>query len=319
VQQAAVGLSLPYERSLITGGIAIRDGNEAGQSVTADEVYITPDCFAALRIPLLAGRSFRDGDTAETQRVAIVNETFLRKYFHGTNPLGRYLDKDTRIVGVVGDVTMAPGMVAVAPLTNEETMYVPAAQMEAQQLALLHIWFQPSWVVRTSGPVDGLTAPMQRALASVDPNLPFTGFYRMRDLMAKTLSMQRVQVALLSGLASLALMLSAVGIFAMVANLVTRRTQEIGIRMALGSTIHQAMVQMGRSGAGAALAGLVLGLAISAVSLRAMRSVRYGIAVYDAPTIVAVIVTLLSVTLFAATVPVLRIAPIDPAQTLRDE
>lgn len=222
-------------------------------------------------------------------------------------------------VGVVGDVTMAPGIVAVAPLTSEETMYVPAAQMEAKQLSLLHIWFQPSWVVRTSGPVDGLTAQMQRAQASVDPNLPFTGFYPMQDLMAMTLAMQRVQVALLSGLASLALLLSAVGIFAMVANLVTQRTHEIGVRMALGSTIYQAMVQIGASGAGASLVGLVLGLAISAGALRAMRSALYGIGVYDAPTIAGVIVTWLWVTLFAATVPVLQIARIDPAQTLRDE
>jgi predicted permease len=319
VQQAAVGLSLPYERSLITGGIAIRDGKEAGQSVTADEVYITPDYFAALEIPLLAGRSFTDGDTPETQRVAIVNQMFGRKFFHGANPIGRYVDKDIRIVGVVGDVTMAPGMVVVAPLTSEETMYVPAAQMEAKELSLLHIWFQPSWVVRTSGPVDRLTAQMQRALASVDPNLPFTGFYRMQDVMAKTLAMQRVEAALLGALASLALMLSAVGIFAMVANMVTQRTHEIGIRMALGSTIHQAMVQIGGSGAGASLVGLVLGLAISAGALRAIRTALYGIAVYDAPTIMGVIVILLSVTLFAATVPVLRIARIDPAQTLRDE
>jgi predicted permease len=319
VLEASVGLSLPYERSLITGGIAIRDGKEAGQSVTADEVYITPDYFAALQIPLLAGRSFTDGDTPETQRVAIVNQMFVRKFFHGANPVGRYLNKDTRIVGVVGDVTMAPGMVAVAPLTSEETMYVPAAQMEAKQLSLLHIWFQPSWVVRTSGPVDRLTAQMQRALASVDPNLPFTGFYRMQDLMARTLAMQRVEVALLSALASLALLLSAVGIFAMVANVVTQRTHEIGIRMALGSTIQQAMVQIGGSGAGASLLGLVLGLAVSAAALRAMRSVLYGIGVYDAPTIVGVIVTLLLVTLCAATIPVLRIARIDPAQTLRDE
>src|SRR5207302_9031859 len=98
----------------------------------------------------------------------------------------------------------------VTPPTNEETMYVPAAQMEARQLSLLHVWFQPSWIVRASGPVDGLTAQMQRALASADPNLPFSGFYSMRDLLAKTLATQRIEVALLSTMAALALLLSAV-------------------------------------------------------------------------------------------------------------
>jgi len=319
VQHASVGLSLPYERSLITGGIAISDGKEAGQKVMADEVYTTPDYFAALQIPVLAGRSFTEADGPDSQRVGIVNRMFVRKFFHGANPVGRYLDKDTMIVGVVEDVAMAPGIDPVAPLTSEETMYVPAAQMEARQLSLLHVWFQPSWIVRTSGPVEGLTAQMQRALASVDPNLPFSGFYNMRDLLAKTLATQRVEVALLSAMAALALLLSAVGIFALVANMVTQKTREIGIRMALGSTVVQAMVQIGRSGAGPSVLGLFLGLVLCAGALRVMRSVLYGVGVYDAPTLASVVLTLVSVTLLATTVPTLKIAKIDPANTLREE
>jgi predicted permease len=319
VRQAAVGLSLPYESSLITGGIALNDGKEAGQKVAAHEVYITPDYFTTLQIPFFAGRSFADADGPHTQRVAIVNQTFVRKFFHGANPVGRYLDKGSIIVGVVGDVAMAPGFDAVAPLTSEETMYVPATQMEARQLSLLHVWFQPSWIVRTSGSVEGLTAQMQRALASVDPNLPFSGFYRMHDLLAKTLAMQRVEVALLSAIAGLALMLSAVGIFALVANIVAQKTREIGIRMALGSTIRQAMVNVGAPGIRAAFLGLILGLMLSAGALRAMHTVLYGVSVYDVPTILSVVLMFTSVTLIAGTVPTLRIARIDPAETLRDE
>jgi predicted permease len=319
VQHASVGLSLPYERSLITGGIAISDGKEGGQKVMADEVYTTPDYFAALQIPVLAGRSFTEADGPDTQRVGIVNQMFVRKFFHGANPVGRYLDKDTMIVGVVEDVAMAPGIDPVAPLTSEETMYVPAAQMEARQLSLLHVWFQPSWIVRTSGPVEGLTAQMQRALASADPNLPFSGFYSMRDLLAKTLATQRIEVALLTAMAVLALLLSAVGIFALVANMVTQRTREIGIRMALGSTVGQAMVQIGRSGAGASVLGLFLGLVLCAGALRVMRSVLYGVGVYDAPTLAWVVLTLVLVTLLATTLPTLKIAKIDPANTLREE
>ena len=82
-------------------------------------------------------------------------------------------------------------------------MYIPAAQMDAQLLSLVHAWFQPSWIARTAGPVEGLTAQMQRALASADPRLPFSGFYRMPDLLAKTLATQRIEVALLSALAAL--------------------------------------------------------------------------------------------------------------------
>jgi ABC-type antimicrobial peptide transport system permease subunit len=191
--------------------------------------------------------------------------------------------------------------------------------VEAQLISMVHTWFQPSWIVRTAAPIEGLTAQMQQALASVDPNIPFSGFYSMRDLQAKTLATQRVEVALLTTMAGLALLLSAVGIFALVANIVTQKTREIGIRIALGSTIHQAMVRIGLPGANAAALGLILGLLACAAALRAMRSVLYGIAVYDLPTIVTVVVTLATVALLAATVPTLRIAGIDPAKTLRDE
>jgi predicted permease len=318
VQHAAVGLSLPYERAL-NDGVTLSDGKEAGQQVMASEVYVTPDYFGALQIPVVMGRTFTDADGPDSQRVAIVNRTFARKFFHGTSPIGRYINKDTMIVGMVEDVAIAPGLVVTAPIAGEEGMYVPATQMDAKMLSLVHVWFQPSWIVRTAGPVEGLTAQMQRALASADPNLPFSGFYSMRDLLAKTLATQRVEVALLSAMAALALLLSAVGIFSLVANIVAQRTREIGIRIALGSTIRQAMVHVGAPGVRASGLGLILGLILCAGALRAMRSVLYGIGVYDVPTIFTAVMVLALVTLIAATVPTLRIAGIDPATTLREE
>jgi macrolide transport system ATP-binding/permease protein len=318
VQHAAVGLSLPYERSL-NSGVTLSEGKEAGQQVMTSEVYITPDYFGTLKIAILTGRAFSDADGPNSQRVAIVNQTFVRKFFHGASPVGHYVDKDTMIVGVVEDVAIEPGLDPTAPLSDEESMYIPATQVDARSLSLLHVWFQPSWIVRTGGPVEGLTAQMQRALASVDPNLPFSGFYRMRDLLAKTLATQRVEVALLSAMAALALLMSAVGIFALVANIVAQKTREIGIRMALGSTIRQAMVNVGGPGVRAAALGIILGLVLCAGALRAMRSVLYGVGVYDAPTIVSVVLILASVTVIAGSMPTLRIARIDPAQTLRDE
>ena len=318
VQHAAVGLSLPYERALNTG-LKLSDGKEAGQMIMTSEVYVTPDYFGALQIPVLMGRSFTDADGADSQRVAIVNQTFARKFFHGTSPIGRYVDKDTMIVGMVADVAIAPGIEVTAPLSGEEGMYVPASQMDPRMLSIVHVWFQPSWIVRTDRPVEGLTAQMQRALASVDPNLPFSGFYGMRDLLTKTLATQRVEVALLSAMAGLALLLSAVGIFALVANIVAQKTREIGIRIALGSTIGRAMVHTGAPGVRASVLGLFLGLILSAGALRAMHSVLYGVGVYDMRTILTVVLVLASVALIATAVPTLRIAGIDPARTLRDE
>ena len=119
-------------------------------------------------------------------------------------------------------------------------------------------------------------------------------------------------------MSALALLLSAIGIFALVANLVAQKTHEIGIRMALGSTVRQAMVHIGTAGLRASLVGLAMGLILCMGTLRAMRSVLYGIGVYDAPTFFGVILTLALVTLLASTAPTLRITRIDPAKTLRD-
>jgi macrolide transport system ATP-binding/permease protein len=318
VQYAAVGLSVPFERTL-NDGITLRDSKDAGRQVMTSETYVTPDYFAALQIPILKGRAFTDADTADSQRVAIVNRTFMHKFFHGEDPVGHYVNKDTLIVGMAEDVAIQPGLNATAPLSSEEGMYIPATQVDPRFLSLLHIWFQPSWIVRTAGPVEGLTGQMQRALASVDSSLPFSGFYRMSDLMARTLAMQRIEVSLLSTMAALALLLSTVGIFALVANLVAQKTHEIGIRMALGSTIREAMVNVGAPGLRAAGLGLVLGLLACTGTLRMMRSVLYGVGFYDYPTVLAVVAMLVSVTLIAVALPTLRIARIDPAETLREE
>ena len=318
VHSSAVGLTLPYERPLNTG-VVLHDGPEAGHEAETDMVYVTPGYFDTLRIPLLAGRGFRASDGPDAQHVVIVNQSFARKFFHGANPVGRTLDKNEVIVGVVADVQLSPSLDDAAPLTGEQTMYIPAAQMNAQLLQLVHIWFQPSWIVRTAGPVEGLTGQMQRALATANQSLPFSGFYSMNGLRAETLATQRIEVALLGAMAALALLLSTVGIFSLVASMVAERTREIGIRIALGSSIRQAMVQVGSAGVRASALGLIAGLILCAGALRVLRSVLYGIGIYDAPTILAVVLTLAAVTLLATTAPAMRIASIDPAKTLRDE
>ena len=317
VQSAAVGLTLPYERTL-NDGVLLHDGPQRGKSVGADAVYVTPRFFDVLQMPLIRGRAFTTADGPDTQPVAIINSTFARKFFPNLNPVGLTVDKNLLIVGVVSDIQLSSGLNPNAPIQSEETMYIPAAQV-APGMLMVHAWFQPSWVVRTAGPVTGLTEQMQLALASAAPGLPFSGFYRMSDLQAKALTMQRIEVALLGTMASLALLLSAIGIFALVASLVTQRTRDIGIRIALGSTIQQAITNISASGIRATAVGLFAGLALCAFVLPVMRSVLYGVQVFDLPSLAAVIATLASVALLAATVPALRIARIDPAKTLREE
>ncbi|KAA6459019.1 FtsX-like permease family protein [Acidobacteria bacterium AB60] len=160
---------------------------------------------------------------------------------------------------------------------------------------------------------------MQRAMSSVDPALPFSGFYRMSDLQHETLATQRIEVALLGTMVGLALLLSAIGIFALVANMVAQRSREIGIRLALGSTLSQAIFHFAAVGLRASVAGLLAGLPVSAAALPVIRHVLYGVGVYDAPTIAGVAAMLLLVAIGATALPALRIARIDPASTLRDE
>lgn len=318
VVNAAVGLSLPYE-NILNGGVTLSDGKEAGTQGETDELYVTPGYFQTLQMPLLSGRFLNDADGPDAQKVAVVNQAFARRFYAGSNPVGRYIDKDTLIVGEVADVQISSNLERIAPLMTEQIMYTPASQLDGRSLALVHTWYQPDWIVRTAGPVEGLTGEMQRALAKADPNLPASGFYAMKDLQARTLAIQRIGVALLGALAALALLLSAVAIFALVANMVAQRTREIGIRMALGSTLGQVMVQIGRSGVNASLIGVVVGLALSAGALRVMTSAIYGVGVYDATTILVVVLTISAVTLLATIIPALRIASIDPARTLREE
>jgi predicted permease len=321
VESAAVALSVPYERGL-NDGIRILDGKLAGTEDGSSEAWVTPGFFETLRIPILSGRSITPSDTETSEPVAVVNTEFGRTFYKDANPVGRHFRSEATtftIVGVVPDVVKSLGMSQGAPLATEPMFYVPAAQVNQKIVNLANMWFQPSWIVRTRGPVGGLTGQMQQAMAGVDPGLPFSGFYSMEDLLHQQLQMQRIEVTLLGTLAGLALLLSAVGIYALVSNLVVQRTREIGIRIALGSTLGQAMRKIASSGVAAALGGVVAGLVGSFFVLRVMKSAIYGVGTYDPVTLVSVPLLLVAIAAAASLLPALRIARIDPAETLRAE
>jgi hypothetical protein len=135
VQSAAAGLTLPYERALLNA-VTLSDGKEAGQQITTNQVYVTPRYFETLQIPVLAGRTFTDADSADAQPVVVVNQTFARKFLHHENAVGRYLNTNLRIVGVVADTVLSSAArlnAGTAPLTREETIY-----------ALPHRWSMPN-------------------------------------------------------------------------------------------------------------------------------------------------------------------------------
>jgi predicted permease len=321
VENAAVALSVPYERGL-NDGLKILDGSRAGFEYGSSEAWVTPGFFETLRIPILSGRGIRDSDTETSEPVAVVNTDFGRAFYNDANPVGRHFSSEGTtytIVGVVGNVVKQPGMRPDAPLSTEPMFYVPGTEMNQMVVNLAHMWFQPSWIVRTQGPVTGLREQMQRAMAAVDPGLPFSGFYSMEELLHQQLQMQRIEALLLGTLAGLALLLSAVGIYALVSNLVVQRTREIGIRIALGATLEQAMGPIASSGVVAACGGVAAGLVCSFFVLRVMKSAIYGVRTYDPVTLVSVPLLLVGIAVAASLLPALRIARIDPAETLRAE
>jgi len=324
VESAAVALSLPYERAL-NSGFKRLDGRHVDTDYQITNMfYATPEVFRALRIPLLRGREFTAADNSAAAGVAIVSEAFVKMYLRGDDPLGRHLDlfgDDKReIVGVVGDIQQKSGWGEdLGPLAPMPDLYIPAAQTDGKAFQLLHTWMTPSWIVRTTGPAEGVIPGMQRALASVDPQLPFAGFQGMEDVRYRALAPERLQAALLGALAGLALLLSAVGIYGLIANSVTERSRELGIRMALGATVPQAMRAVALPGVLLALAGVVVGSVLAGFAARLLRHLVWGVRPGDPLTFCAVGFGLLAVAAAASFLPTLRVTRLSAAETLRQE
>jgi len=326
VESAAVTLSLPYERALNTG-VKRLDGRHvdaATESQITNLFYVTPEFFRVLRIPLLRGRVFGGADSSTATPAAVVSEAFVKMYMRGDDPVGRHLDlggTDKReIVGVVGDIQQKSGWGEdLGPLAAMPDVYVPATQVEDKSMQLVHTWFSPSWIVRTGGPPEGVIAGMQRALESVDPRLPFAGFHSMEDVRYRALAQERFQAALLGALAGLALLLAAVGIYGLIANSVAERTRELGIRLALGATVAQAMRAVALPGVALALAGVAAGSVLAGFASQLLRHLVWGVRPGDPLTFVAVGLGLLAVAAAASFLPALRVTRLNPAETLRQE
>ncbi|MBI2679588.1 MAG: ABC transporter permease [Candidatus Solibacter usitatus] len=318
VEAAAAALTLPYDRAMNSGFI-LKDGPGAGQEGISDFVYVTPGFFATLRIPLIQGRTFSAADSAKARKVAVVNRAFEKRYLRDQQTLGRHLD-DLEIVGVVGDVRQQSGWGDTeGPMVYHPTVYFPVAQSSDGTLPLMHTWFSPSWIVRARGDRGALIAGIQRAVESFDPQLPIAGFRSIDQARRGAVGSQRMLATLLAIFAALALVLAAVGIYGLIAHLVTERAREMGIRMALGATLQQAMSQVAAPGVRLAACGVVLGGAIAFAITRVLAHFLWGVSARDPFTFIMAGAVLLGVAAAASILPALRLARLDPAQTLRHE
>ena len=315
IEAAAVSLTLPYERGLNIG-VKI-PGTE--RSVTTNLTYVSPEFFAALRIPLLRGRAFTPFDSADSAKVAVVNQAFVKRYFNNGEILGQPLSSGI-VVGIAGDVLEArAGWGNFGPLGQVPMVYIPSTQADDKMLATIHTWFSPKWIVRSSLDSSQLSKAIEAATRSVDPLLPMAEFQSVRDLKTDALTFQRFLAALIGTIAALAMALSALGIYGLISNLVIERTKELGIRMALGSSVWGAIQVALQPGLVWVLGGFSAGTAAALGLERFLQSFIWGVRPADPITLVGVGVTLLLATALASLLPASRIVRLNPADTLRSE
>jgi ABC-type antimicrobial peptide transport system permease subunit len=196
-------------------------------------------------------------------------------------------------------------------------VYIPASQVSSSFLKLVHTWFSPSWVVRTSGPIAPVVDGLRRSIAAVDPMLPIAKMESMSDVQAASLASQRFMMTLVLGLGAVALLLAGIGIHGLIANSVGERTREFGIRLALGATSGQVMREVVKSGLVLAAIGVAIGTAAALATARLLQSFLWGVTPADPLTFATVIATLLAVAAAASIVPALTVLRLDPAVSLR--
>ena len=271
-----------------------------------------PGYFSALQIPLLKGRSFTTDDRAGHQKTIIISRLLAQQYFPGEDPLDKHLhiaaygNADYEVVGVVADTLYQVGQPA------RPTMYFPVLneQIDVGGLTL---------AVRTAIDPLALSLQIQKQIAALDPELPVSDVLTMQQIIAQSLSNASLSATLVLAFAVLSLVLASVGLYGVLSYLMTQRTGEIGIRIALGAQREQVLRLMLGDGLRPALYGLVLGLAASAAAVRLIESMLYGTRPLDPGIFAGVTATLLVVAALACLVPAWRASRIDPMQALRME
>jgi putative ABC transport system permease protein len=275
-------------------------------------------------IPVLRGRNFSDSDrysdaqltdsSAPRSAVVIVNSAFASRYFGGDDPLGRTLivpdDQEfgwsRTIVGVVGDVRGRAVGEPAAP-----AIYIPHSQHADV--------FVPSLIVRSALPPEAVGASIRQRIAEYDPGLLVQRIRPMDDVVAGALARPRFNLVLLASFAIVALALSAIGIYGVLAYLVAQRTREIGIRMALGARAADVLRLIICEGMSPVTAGAAVGLGTALLATRAIRSLLFGVTPLDPISFVAAPVILASVALLACYLPARRATRVDPLVALKDD
>jgi hypothetical protein len=320
VASAAVALTLPYERAL---NMPFRLPGEEDSRLT-NAVYVTNDFFATLQIPVLAGRSFEDGDRADQPVVAVVNEAFVEAAWGGEDPLGRALrmsfgtDDDVTIVGVVANVQQSAGWGGDGqPVWEAPTIYLPVTQASSGFLRGIHVWFAPSWVVRGMRPETDLSTSVSQSLLRTASDIPMARMASLDDIMNEAFAGERFEAAFLLAITLFSLLLAGVGLYGIVAHEVLERRAEMGLRMALGADPSQAIWTAASGGFRLTMLGVLLGGVFSVGLSGVIESLLFGVTARDPVVSVGLVIAMLIFGLAATLVPAVRIGRLDPALVLR--
>lgn len=316
IQSAAGTVILPMGNSLSIISFEIEGRPQPkGQDHVAAIGVVTPNYFETMKIPVLQGRTFDERDQRKAPKVIIISRALAEKYYPGENPIGKRLKIGTNdepgedpwreIVGVVGDIRNTNLSAPPAPM-----YYVPFPQL---------IWGAPTIVVHTNTDPVAAAPTVRNVLHEMDPQLPLYEVKTMDDYLALSVGRQRFQTILLSCFAGIALLLTAVGLYGVMAYSVAQRTREIGIRMALGATEQEVRKMVLSAGAKMAGIGLAIGIVGALVLTRFMQSMLYEMKSHDPVTFVGVCVVLGAVALLASYIPARRATKVDPVVALRYE
>jgi predicted permease len=312
VREAGAARLLPLASAMGDSGIRV-DGYERGEneSMQAEWQWATPGYLEVMNIPLLAGRTFDERDRRDGQEVIIINESLARRYWGERDPIGtrvRVFNEACTVVGVVGDV-------AHNGLTGsvKDRFYRPHAQVDGFSQRSLTL------TLETEGPPYSILPQVREVVRRLDPSMPLAEIASMDEVLSRSVAQPRFAMVLLGAFALIALALAVVGISGVISYTASRRTQEIGIRMALGAEARDVVRHMIRQGMVMAVLGVAAGTTAAFALTRFMGGLLYGVEPVDPGTFTLVPAFFLVVAFLACWLPAARAAHVDPANALRYE
>ena len=316
VRSAAFGFPLPLQGDEMSVSFDIEERRAAPPDRPhCDIAIVTPGFFKTMGVPVLRGRDFTDRDTTGAPRVLVVNEAFAKKYFPGEDVIGKRVESGAtngneenvlrEIVGVVGDAKQLAVSADPDPI-----YYFPYKQMT---------WGIGTVVLRTDVPPLQVESAVRAALAELDPLVPMYGIRTGDERAAVAIAIPRFLMTLMASFASIALVLTAVGLYGVLSYTVSRRRREIGVRIALGAGRRAVVGLVMREAMVLVVAGIALGALLASLTARLLERVLFGVRPGDPRVLVAGCVVLVIAGVVAAYLPASRAASVDPMQALRTE